>query len=58
MCSDPGKQRIIIHAPGGNRKTYSCHIFVGTVHMDAIYLKKCEHNIHTNALVAINEGMI
>ena len=58
MCLDPGKKLFITHLPRGYPKTCFNHIIVGTVQANAVDLKKGQHDIHSDSLVAIHKCMV
>ena len=58
MVSYPFQQSIIAHGSGSDREADFYDILIGAFQSDTIDLQKCQHNIHTDTLVAIHKGMV
>ena len=58
MLPDPLQQIFILHCAAGDTQSGLNDILVGTIHVNAIDFKECQHHIHADTLVAIHKGMI
>ena len=58
MYLDPGKKLFITHLPRSYPKTCFNHIIIGAVQTYTVNLKKGQHDIHPDPLVAIHKGMV
>ena len=54
----PRQQRLVVHRTGGNSKTDLDDLVIGAVQPNTVDLQKGQHHIHTDALIAIHEGMV
>ena len=58
MLSYPFQQSIIVHGSGSDREADFYDILIGAFQSDTIDLQKCQHNIHTDTLVAVHKGVV
>ena len=54
----PRQQRLVVHCAGGDSQTDLDNLVVGAVQPNTVDLQKGQHHIHTDALVAIHEGVV
>ena len=54
----PLQQRLVVHRAGGDSKTDLDDLVIGAVQPNTVDLQKGQHHIHTDALIAIHEGMV
>ena len=58
MCPHPLQQRLVVHRAGSDSKTDLDDLGIGAVQANTVDLQKGQHHIHTDALIAIHEGMV